>query len=75
MQTTRKSKSTRNRPQKSSRKKTERRARWKWAWSAKTATRSEESATEVATNDGENVESRGVEEVPMATAPLVTEYW
>ena len=34
-----------------------------------TATRSEESATEVATNDGENVESRGVEEVP----PLVTE--
>ena len=38
-----------------------------------TATRSEESATEVATNDGENVESRGVEEVPMATAPLVTE--
>ena len=35
-----------------------------------TATRSEESATEVATK---NVESRGVEEVPMATAPLVTE--
>lgn len=36
-----------------------------------TATRSEESAAEVATNDGKDVESRGVEEEPMATAPLV----